>query len=442
MRKERTRFRWWLLLLSCVLLLNACGGGTQKPAGDDGGSGSGRMETESEPTTSGQTPAEPEKPTELTSKITRVGSIVNRVTDGNLRYQAWPTSCIDEQGTVYVLDSLRLTHIDPFGKNVLYKSTDGGDTWSDGVVINDTPLDDRDAGLLYLGNGKMLMTYFCHPTSYYLERETKWQSMIDETERDALLQKWESLTTEERKGGSYVRLSDDYGETWGDPIRVPVSSPHGPTLLANGDLMYVGTISYQNAADNAGGTVYPYGTYAFVSHDGGRTWEYKSRIKFFAGFSDSDFYEPYAVQLASGRILVALRAEGEKFDNKTAVYLTYSDNGGKTWSRTAVVCEGFVGGPAHLVQLPNGAVLMTYGRRVNEPGNACGIRARISYDDGKTWGDEIVLSTPRDPSDSDLGYPTTVILTDGTLLTVFYQHYFTDAYPSVLCTKWELVPKK
>lgn len=445
MKKERRRFRRWLLLLSCVLLLNACRGGTQKPADGESGSGPG-SETDTgtvtpQPATEPET-EEPAKPTELTPKIGRVGSIVSRVTEGTFRYQAWPTACIDEQGTVYVLDSLRLTHIDPFGQNVLYRSTDGGETWSEGRVINDTPLDDRDAGLLYLGNGKMLMTYFCHPTTYYTERETRWQLLIGEEEKNALLERWEALTAAERQGGSYVRLSDDYGETWGDPIKVPVSSPHGPTLLANGDLLYVGTVSYWTAADSPEGTTYPYGTYAFVSHDGGRTWAYQSRIKFFAGFADKDFYEPYAIQLASGRILVALRGEGEKFDNQTVIYLTYSDNGGKTWSRTAPVCEDFVGGPAHFLQLPGGALLMTYGRRRNEPGNACGIRARLSYDDGKTWSAETVLSTPRDPADSDLGYPTTVILSDGSLLTVFYQHYFTDAYPSVLCTKWELIPKK
>ena len=171
-----------------------------------------------------------------------------------------------------------------------------------------------------------------------------------------------------------------------------------------------------------------------------RTRLIHSRIKFFKGYTDTDFYEPYAIQLANGRILVALRASGEKFPNNLSVYLTYSDNGGKNWSEAKILCEDFTGAPAHLVQLDNGAVVITYGRRVTEGGNSCGIRARYSRDNGVTWSEEIVLSNPLNPEDSDLGYPATVVLEDGSLFTVYYQHYNEDAYPSILYTKWKLDP--
>ena len=55
------------------------------------------------------------------------------------------------------------------GKTLLFKSWDGGRTWSVPMVVNDTWLDDRDVGLLYLGGKTILLTWFSHPVKTYLE---------------------------------------------------------------------------------------------------------------------------------------------------------------------------------------------------------------------------------------------------------------------------------
>ena len=97
--------------------------------------------------------------------------IIGRTENGFYRYQGWPTVCIDEDGVLYtVCSGNRLGHLCVFGKNFLYKSSDGGDSWTPPMVINDTYLDDRDAGITYLGGGKMLLTYFCHPWQFYAAR--------------------------------------------------------------------------------------------------------------------------------------------------------------------------------------------------------------------------------------------------------------------------------
>jgi hypothetical protein len=58
---------------------------------------------------------------------------------------------------------------------------------------------------------------------------------------------------------------------------------------------------------------------------------------------------------------------------------------------------------------------MTYGYRRSPFGN----RARLSTDHGKSWSDEVTLS--EDGTSGDLGYPSTVELADGTLLTIWYE---------------------
>lgn len=68
-------------------------------------------------------------------------------------------------GTLVVASSgLRSEHICSFGKTVLNVSRDGGRTWSPPRVISDTPLDDRDAGVVSLGGQRLLVTWFTTDT--------------------------------------------------------------------------------------------------------------------------------------------------------------------------------------------------------------------------------------------------------------------------------------
>ena len=62
----------------------------------------------------------------------------------------------------------------------------------------------------------------------------------------------------------------------------------------------------------------------------------------------------------------------------------------------------------------------------------------VSYDLGKTWEDDYVLHNAKNEKDGDLGYPSTVELDDGSLLTVYYQKYEDDLNCSILYTRWNL----
>ena len=60
----------------------------------------------------------------------------------------------------------------------------------------------------------------------------------------------------------------------------------------------------------------------------------------------------------------------------------------------------------------------------------------VSYDFGETWSDEYILDERA--KDGDLGYPASVELDDGSILTVYYQKYPNDVKCSILYTKWSL----
>ena len=65
------------------------------------------------------------------------------------------------EGVIGVVASgFRNSHIGPFGRTVLTITKDEGKTWSPVHVINDSPLDDRDAGLLRLSDNYLLLSWF------------------------------------------------------------------------------------------------------------------------------------------------------------------------------------------------------------------------------------------------------------------------------------------
>ena len=63
--------------------------------------------------------------------------------------------------------------------------------------------------------------------------------------------------------------------------------------------------------------------------------------------------------------------------------------------------------------------------------------ACVSSDEGQTWDveHEIFLSAH---TDGDLGYPSTVQLANGDLLTVYYQPVKSHEPPCLMATKWRL----
>ncbi len=370
----------------------------------------------------------------------RVHGIVNRAQGSVFCYQGWPTVARDENGVLYaVASAFRVSHVCPYGKTALYISRDNGKTWTPPFVINDTYLDDRDAGILYMGNGRMLVTWFTHSADSY---QTTWfEGIRNRTERATLnaamglLAGYDFLPEEDRRGGSYIRISEDYGVTWSDRIRVPVSAPHGPNLCRDGSLIYLGKEMW--AADEI-----PAGCIAaYKSSDGGYTWTKLGVLSFPEGTKPDNFHEPHVIELPDGRLLGMIRAQGDgivggRFQGDGwdytgyTLYSTVSEDGGKTWSE--MTPTGLSGNPGHLLLHSSGALILTYGRRETPYGE----RAAVSYDLGRTWADEYIID---DRSDThDLGYPSTVELDDGSLFSVYYQKCEGDSYCSTLCTNWKL----
>ena len=320
-------------------------------------------------------------------------------------YCGWPTVARRANGELWVTWSGgREAHVCPFGQVVAMTSRDDGGTWTFPRVLHDSAIDDRDSGVVETAKGTLLVTTFSSLAYEEIlekaEKEGKWEK--------EKLARWrgvrDRLNAEERKAelGVWLLRSTDGGLSWSARINTIVNSPHGPIPLKDGRLLYAGKRLWEKIKSIG----------VCESKDDGQTWQWLAEIPTRTGdLAQHGYHELHAVEAQNGTIIAHIRNH-----NKTDEYETLqseSHDGGKTWGELHSI--GVWGMPSHLLRLRDGRLLMTYGHRRAPFGN----QARISTDNGKSWGEAMIISG--DGTNRDLGYPSTVELADGTLLTVWYE---------------------
>ena len=127
-------------------------------------------------------------------------------------------------------------------------------------------------------------------------------------------------------------------------------------------------------------------------------------------------------------LIVQMRNHNER-DNLQTLQCESTD-GGKTWTVPRAI--GVRGYPSHLLRLADGRLLMSYGCRIELMGQY----ARVSDDCGQSWSDPMYLG-PNSVS-ADLGYPSTVQLSDGSLITIWYETPAEGAKTVIKMARWVL----
>ena len=141
---------------------------------------------------------------------------------------------------------------------------------------------------------------------------------------------------------------------------------------------------------------------------------------------------PASLRLKSGAILVANRI-GEA-DDRFWIDLYRSEDEGRSWRYVsqAVAFRDLrhQGNPGTLTELADGRVVLTYGNR-DKPYT---IAAKISADEGRSWGPEITLRAGG--GSHDIGYPRTLAAADGTLVTAYYFNDAAERERYIAATRW------
>jgi len=272
-------------------------------------------------------------------------------------------------------------------------SVDGGRTWSDPIEAAPRGDDVRNPALGIAGDGRWLLTYWqaglhCYPAAPGGER--RWKSP--------------SLRGADEVPDMFVIDSADRGRTWSTPraLRSALlvwASPFGRILAApDGTLLMA---AYGPPRDPRGPGEFD--AIVLRSRDGGISWGDETCVV--AGASEMSL-----CFTSTDRLVGAVR----QADSRTAI--VHSLDAGRTWSAPVPVTRA-AEHPADVCSLrESGRLLLTFGRRRRPLG--CG--ALTSDDGGLTWAADHEVLLAGDGIGNDVGYPSTVQLDDGSLVTAIY----------------------
>mgnify|MGYP005839683303 CR=1 FL=1 len=321
----------------------------------------------------------------------------------------------------FSLEALRrghYDHVDPGARIALARSLDGGRSWELARLFDafDPECGEQDPSIAELADGTLAINFF------------RWRVVPPQEShrlRCPARQQYDGSWADVE--GPWLIRSRDGGRTWdGDPL--PVAS--APLLRAGTTDAVLqladGTLLMGIYGADCGSRVCR--AYAVRSPDGGSTWGEPGLIACDPAGRIS-FEEPALACTCQGRVIALLRT-GEP-GHYAYLHQATSDDGGRTWSQPEPT--PIWGHPAHLLALADGRLLASYGYR-RPP---YGVRACLSGDGGHTWdvAHEIVLRD--DGASRDVGYPASVELADGTLVTVYYIHG-QDGIRHIAATRWRL----
>ncbi|HUZ46496.1 MAG TPA: sialidase family protein [Terriglobia bacterium] len=301
-------------------------------------------------------------------------------------------------------DAHPISHDRP-AEDLLARSLDGGETWTvERHPDLRPPTGTKEAGIPIEAGGKP---------------DSNCPGGIDFSNPNFALT---AVMSDKDGGTSRFYYSLDRGKAWKGPYRLPDFGQPGTAArtdyLINGKHSLTLFLSVSKSNGKEGRVM------VVQTDDGAKTWHFVSFIGPEPRVGDYAIM-PSTVRLSPTSVLAAIR-------HSHWIEIWRSDDNLKTWHYVNTpVPETGKGNPPSMIRLKDGRIALTYGVRVPP----YQIRARLSKDDGQTWGPVRVLRTGA--AGWDIGYPRTVERPDGKIVTVYYW----DASPQkdglIAATIWD-----
>lgn len=303
---------------------------------------------------------------------------------------AWPNLTLMPDGTIIVVFHNKPSHGQQEGDIDCWASKDGI-RWEKRSTITqhepNTVRMNHAAGLAKNGD----LVVLCSGWSNLKQASRPKQAQF----RDAILRSW-------------VLRSADAGRTWEKRESFPAAQAGWSEYIPFGDI-WTGTDGalhvscYQGEFRDLTKSTKTKGWRSshLRSDDDGWTWNVVSVIG--PRHNETDIFP-----LGGKRWLAAARID--------KMELVRSEDNGVTWQKAEpVTARNEING--HLTRLADGRLLLSYGVRINGKRGVC---ARLSHDDGKSWGEPFRLAHTADGG--DCGYPSSVLRADGTIVTAWYSN--------------------
>lgn len=284
-------------------------------------------------------------------------------------YAAFPDVCRLRNGDLFCVFYSGYGHVStpnaewPKGGRIMaVRSSDGGQSWSQPVVIIDTAQDDRDPSVACFKDGTVLLNWF---------------------------------TLDQGRVAVWIARSTDHGKSWSEPAKLKLDSPYtfacsSPIReLPDGSLI-LGLYHEDDKKNLAFGAT-------IKSSDSGKTWKDLATIDEASGiYLDA---ETDVLPLKDGKLFAALRS------SKVDMHYALSGDLGKTWA--PVRSLGFKGHSPYLLRHSSGVILLAH----RLPATSL----HWTNDEGKTWRGPVRI-------DSVTGaYPSMVELPSGQVYCVYYE---------------------
>ncbi len=304
---------------------------------------------------------------------------------------AWPILTRMPDGSITAINFNQPSHGASEGEVQCWVSRDEGRTWSiAGVPVPCDPGTNRmnhAAGLA--GNNDLVVIVGGHDN-----RPPRGQKNPDFSDVNSL--------------PLAVARSSDGGLTWRQTGAIPfqengwVIVPFGPIVRRHDGTLL---LSAYNCPPKGSSLKNVGSAQLYISRDDGASWAFHTTI------APDNYNETFLFQVDEKHYLAAARTYTDQ-----TVHLYVSHDAGDTWKLSGPVTGSYEHN-AHILTLPGGSLLMTYG--VRHPG-ALGLACRISTDKGLTWKRPHHMLTLSEIDNYDAGYPSSLLLPDNKVLTAYY----------------------
>lgn len=270
-------------------------------------------------------------------------------------------------------------------------SSDQGETWTAPSVLQDTPRSsDFDPSFIVVED-----------RAFFFFSVGRWNRYPFVGPRAV-----EELEVGVKSFRIFLRISDDSGTVWSEPVRVlPEETGYGcrsnGIRLSGGELLL--PVHSFGAGHMAG---------VLKSIDNGRTWR-----RFGAVTTPAGAAEPSIAELRNGHVMMVVRSR-DGF-----LWRAFSGDRGETWSAAEKTSLVAAASSHHLLRLRDGGLVLIH--NPSKPPLRTPLTLRVSRDDGENWGDPLILDEveapgPEDPEwNRQVSYPSATELEDGTLLVVW-----------------------
>jgi hypothetical protein len=294
---------------------------------------------------------------------------------------------VKHSDTVFVFCRAGAGHLGQTGKITVMVTSNGTD-WQRRGTVSKKNTDVRNPAAFIFNDGKMLLAaykYNVYDNNGY-SAPAKYQSP----------HYYDTLIFSSDDGGyKWTEVKANFNKV---TEKIGKVSPHGSMLLNNNLLLMP---AYNKE-----------GAFLLASKNSGIDWDIYTQIA-------AEMLEPYVIQTPENKLLAVMRTGRKKKWAEASVISHFTDN---KWIEPEAITEPLQH-PASLLSLSDGRILLTYGDRNYQHQR---IMLKLSNNGGLTWGNEQQLGEQFE--NSDFGYPTTVEIEPGKIITVFYKNPMENPY--------------